>query len=77
MQCHTRHISHTRNKFTEAAMRPILLGFAAAAMFVGGVMMAPLTSDLAVSGCLVGTSVVAGPACAPAGSTQPVRLFDR
>lgn len=35
-------------------MRPILLGCAAFAMFIGGVMMAPLTSDLAVSSCLAG-----------------------
>ena len=32
-------------------MRPILLGCVAVAMFIGGVMMAPLTSDLAVSPC--------------------------
>jgi hypothetical protein len=48
-------------------MRPILLGFAAVAMFIGGVMMAPLTSDLAVSICPPGEVVGSGLACAPDG----------
>ncbi|MET0897455.1 MAG: hypothetical protein ABWY45_06040 [Mycobacterium sp.] len=47
-------------------MRPILLGCAAAALFIGGVMMAPLTSDLAVSICPVGTIGDSGLSCSPA-----------
>jgi len=58
-------------------MRPILLGFAAAAMFVGGVMMAPLTSDLAGPGCPVDTWVTLGPACAPTDFNRAVPLFEQ
>ncbi|CAN5471791.1 hypothetical protein BH10ACT9_BH10ACT9_40820 [soil metagenome] len=32
-------------------MRPIFLGCAAVAMFIGGVMMAPLSSDIASTIC--------------------------
>ena len=38
-------------------MRPILLGCAAVAMFIGGVVMAPLTSDVASSICPAGDVV--------------------
>lgn len=35
-------------------MRPIFLGFAALALFLGSLMMAPLTSEVAGSSCAVG-----------------------
>jgi hypothetical protein len=50
-------------------MRPILLGCAAAALFVGGVMMAPLTSDLAVSPCPAGELSNSALSCATSNTT--------
>ncbi|WP_197381168.1 hypothetical protein [Mycolicibacterium mengxianglii] len=41
-------------------MRPIFLGVAAVALFVGGVVMAPLTSEIALSVCPAGDMVSPG-----------------
>lgn len=38
-------------------MRPILLGFAAVALFFGSLVMAPLTSEVASSSCQPGQVV--------------------
>lgn len=51
-------------------MRPILLGCAAVTMFIGGVVVAPLTSEIASPTSVVGDVIHSAPAVTVEPSTS-------